>query len=123
MGVLPTWRRRGAGRALVERAASWARAQGYSLLHVKTLAPDDPDPGYAATRAFYTAAGFRPLETCRRSGVRRTPACSWCDRSEPAAAAARPRARAGTRSCDPVPALAVPQAPAASSSASGVGAV
>jgi hypothetical protein len=30
---------------------------------VKTLAPSDPDPGYEATRAFYAAAGFRPLET------------------------------------------------------------
>jgi GNAT superfamily N-acetyltransferase len=63
MGVLPAWQRRGAGRALVERAASYARAEGFSLLHVKTLAPSDPDPGYAATRAFYAAAGFRPLET------------------------------------------------------------
>jgi GNAT superfamily N-acetyltransferase len=63
MGVLPAWHRRGAGRALVERAASYARAEGYSLLHVKTLAPSDPDPGYGATRAFYAAAGFRPLET------------------------------------------------------------
>jgi GNAT superfamily N-acetyltransferase len=62
MGVLPAWRRRGAGRALVARAASYARGEGFSLLHVKTLAPSDPDPGYAATRAFYAAAGFRPLE-------------------------------------------------------------
>ena len=62
MGVLPAWHRRGAGRALVERAASYARAEGFSLLHVKTLAPTDPDPGYAATRAFYAAAGFVPLE-------------------------------------------------------------
>lgn len=62
MGVLPAWHRRGIGRALVERAASFARAEGYSLLHVKTLAPSDPDPGYAATRAFYAASGFRPLD-------------------------------------------------------------
>jgi GNAT superfamily N-acetyltransferase len=62
MGVLPAWRRHGAGRALVERAAAWARAGRYTLLHVKTLAPSDPDPGYAETRAFYIAAGFRPLE-------------------------------------------------------------
>lgn len=62
MGVLPAWHRRGAGRALVERAATYARAEGYSLLHVKTLAPSDPDPGYAATRAFYLRLGFRPLE-------------------------------------------------------------
>ena len=62
MGVMPAWHRRGAGRALVERAAAYARAEGYSLLHVKTLAPSDPDPGYAATRAFYLRLGFRPLE-------------------------------------------------------------
>jgi GNAT superfamily N-acetyltransferase len=62
MGVLPSWRGRGAGRALVERAASHARAEGYSLLHVKTLAPSHPDPGYAETRAFYASVGFRPLE-------------------------------------------------------------
>jgi GNAT superfamily N-acetyltransferase len=62
MGVLPSWCRRGIGRALVERAASYARAEGYGLLHVKTLAPSDPDPGYAATRAFYASTGFRPLE-------------------------------------------------------------
>ena len=62
MGVLPAWHRRGIGRALVERAAAYARSEQYSLLHVKTLAPSDPDPGYAATRAFYRAAGLRPLE-------------------------------------------------------------
>ena len=62
MGVLPSWHRRGIGRALVERAASHARAEGFSLLHVKTLAPSHPDPGYAATRAFYASMGFRPLE-------------------------------------------------------------
>jgi GNAT superfamily N-acetyltransferase len=62
MGVLPAWHRRGVGRALVERAAAHARADGFSLLPVKTLAPRDPDPGYAATRAFYAAMGFRPLE-------------------------------------------------------------
>ena len=62
MGVLPAWRRRGVGRALVERAESHARGEGFSLLHVKTLAPSDPDPGYTATRAFYAAVGFLPLE-------------------------------------------------------------
>ncbi len=62
MGVLPAWHRRGVGHALVECADSYARTEGFSLLHVKTLAPSDPDPGYAATRAFYAALGFRPLE-------------------------------------------------------------
>jgi len=62
MAVLPGEHRRGAGRALVERAATYARAEGFALLHVKTLAPSDPDVSYAATRAFYAAVGFLPLE-------------------------------------------------------------
>jgi GNAT superfamily N-acetyltransferase len=62
MAVLPGEHRRGVGRALVERAAAYARADGSALLHVKTLAPSDPDPGYAATRAFYAAVGFVALE-------------------------------------------------------------
>jgi GNAT superfamily N-acetyltransferase len=62
MGVRPEHHRRGIGRALVERAAAYARAEGFALLHVKTLAPSDPDPGYAGTRAFYEALGFVPLE-------------------------------------------------------------
>jgi GNAT superfamily N-acetyltransferase len=62
MAVLPGYHRRGIGAALVERAAAYARAEGVTLLHVKTLAPSDPDPGYAATRRFYEAVGFVPLE-------------------------------------------------------------
>jgi len=62
MAVLPGEQRGGVGRALVERAAAYGRAGGYTLLHVKTLAPSDPDPSYAATRAFYAAVGFLPLE-------------------------------------------------------------
>ena len=64
MAVLPGEHRRGVGRALVERAAAYARDEGFSLLHVKTLAPTprDPYPPYAATRAFYAAVGFVPLE-------------------------------------------------------------
>lgn len=62
IAVLPRWHRRGVGGALLDRAEAHARAEGCELLHVKTLAPSDPDPGYAATRAFYLARGFRPLE-------------------------------------------------------------
>jgi GNAT superfamily N-acetyltransferase len=62
LAVLQQQHRRGIGRALVERAATYARAEGFTLLHVKTLAPSDPDPGYAATRRFYEALGFLPLE-------------------------------------------------------------
>ncbi len=62
MAVLPGWHRRGVGRTLVEGATVYARAEGFELFHVKTLAASDPDPGYAATRAFYLSLGFRPLE-------------------------------------------------------------
>jgi ribosomal protein S18 acetylase RimI-like enzyme len=62
MGVLQAWHRRGVGGALVACAAAYAVAEGFALLHVKTLAPSDPDPGYAATRAFYLSQGFLPLE-------------------------------------------------------------
>lgn len=62
MAVLPGAHRRGLGRALVERAAAYARAEAFTLLHVKTLAPSDPYPPYAVTRAFYGAVGFMALE-------------------------------------------------------------
>jgi GNAT superfamily N-acetyltransferase len=64
MAVRQNEHRRGVGRALVERAAAYARAAGFALLHVKTLAPtpNDPYPPYEATRAFYAAVGFMPLE-------------------------------------------------------------
>ncbi len=54
--------RRGIGRALVERAAAYARAGGFTLLHVKTLAPEIQDEEYAGTRAFYDSVGFVALE-------------------------------------------------------------
>lgn len=62
MGVLRGCQRHGVGRALVEAARAHARAGGFAYLSVKTLAPSHPDPGYAATRAFYIAMGFSPLE-------------------------------------------------------------
>jgi hypothetical protein len=40
-------------------------ADGVEFLQVKTLAPSKPDEGYARTRAFYLARGFRPLEEFR----------------------------------------------------------
>lgn len=62
MGVLPTVHRQGVGRALVQAAEAFLRTQGIEYLQVKTLAPSHPDEGYARTRAFYLALGFRPLE-------------------------------------------------------------
>lgn len=62
MAVDAGYHRSGIGRALVERAERTARLDGHSLLEVKTLGPSHPSPEYAATRHFYEAVGFLPLE-------------------------------------------------------------
>ena len=62
MGVQREQHRRGTGRALVAAAEAWCRAHGILYLHVKTLGPSRPSRGYDATRAFYEALGFVPLE-------------------------------------------------------------
>jgi coenzyme F420-0:L-glutamate ligase/coenzyme F420-1:gamma-L-glutamate ligase len=62
MGVRRAQHRRGIGRALVAAAESWCRVRGIPYLHVKTLGPSRPDPGYDATRSFYEAVGFVALE-------------------------------------------------------------
>jgi ribosomal protein S18 acetylase RimI-like enzyme len=62
MAVRPEHHRQGVGRALLLHAeASLARA-GVEFLQVKTLSARADDEGYAKTRAFYLAYGFRPLE-------------------------------------------------------------
>jgi ribosomal protein S18 acetylase RimI-like enzyme len=62
MAVLPGVQRSGIGQALVDSAEGYARGLGVEYMQVKTLGPSNPDPGYAKTRAFYEALGFRPLE-------------------------------------------------------------
>jgi ribosomal protein S18 acetylase RimI-like enzyme len=62
MAVLPEFHRRGIGRALLSHAESILATDGVEFLQVKTLAASRPDEGYAKTRAFYLAYGFRPLE-------------------------------------------------------------
>jgi len=62
LGVLPEMHHRGVGRALLARVEGYLREQGVEYLQVKTLSASHPDPGYAKTRAFYEAIGFRPLE-------------------------------------------------------------
>jgi ribosomal protein S18 acetylase RimI-like enzyme len=62
MGVKRAWHRRGTGRRLVEAAAQLAAARGARFLTVKTLSPSNPDTNYAATRLFYEAVGFLPIE-------------------------------------------------------------
>jgi GNAT superfamily N-acetyltransferase len=61
MGVAPGRQREGIGRALLAAAEGWLRERGAAYLTVKTLSATHPDPGYAATRAFYAAMGFVPL--------------------------------------------------------------
>jgi GNAT superfamily N-acetyltransferase len=62
LGVRPELHRSGIGRALVERAEAFARAEGVPFLTVKTLSSRAPDEGYARTRAFYTGMGFLPVD-------------------------------------------------------------
>lgn len=62
MAVDPSWNRRGVGRALVDAAAARLGADGVRVLHVKTLGPAHPDPGYAGTRVFHQEVGFVPLD-------------------------------------------------------------
>jgi GNAT superfamily N-acetyltransferase len=62
IGVLKPYHGQGIGKALVEAATRRALAEGARLLSVKTLGASHPDTDYAATRAFYLAAGFLPVE-------------------------------------------------------------
>jgi N-acetylglutamate synthase-like GNAT family acetyltransferase len=62
MAIHPEYHHGGIGRNLVETAKTHARGLGVEYMQVKTLGPSNPDTGYAKTRAFYEALGFRPLE-------------------------------------------------------------
>lgn len=62
MAVDRSRHRRGIGRALVAAAEAAARADGVTVMSVKTLGPSHPDPGYADTRRFYAAVGYQPVE-------------------------------------------------------------
>lgn len=61
LGVAPDRHRQGIGRQLFDAALAHARNQGCSTMTVETLGPSDPDEGYARTRKFYEAMGFKPL--------------------------------------------------------------
>jgi GNAT superfamily N-acetyltransferase len=62
MAVRRDRQRQGHGRRLVEAAEEHLRKRGVEYLQVKTLGPSRPSRGYEATRRFYEACGFRPLE-------------------------------------------------------------
>lgn len=63
IAVRPEAHRLGIGRALIDAAERWQREQTATrFLQVKTLSPSREDVNYAATRKFYAALGFAPLE-------------------------------------------------------------
>jgi GNAT superfamily N-acetyltransferase len=62
MAVRPEHHRHGIGRLMLRHLESSLAEAGVEYLQVKTLSAAHPDPGYAETRAFYLAQGFRPLE-------------------------------------------------------------
>jgi GNAT superfamily N-acetyltransferase len=62
MAVLREHHREGIGRRMLERAEGMLAKDGVEFLQVKTLSSRRHDEGYARTRAFYEACGFRPLE-------------------------------------------------------------
>jgi GNAT superfamily N-acetyltransferase len=62
MAVKPGHHRTGVGTAMLRRVEARLADSGVEFLQVKTLSAARPDAGYDATRAFYLAYGFRPLE-------------------------------------------------------------
>jgi len=62
MGIDPAYHHQGIGKALMDAAESYLRAEDVEYLQVKTLSAAHSDPGYARTRAFYERMGFRPLQ-------------------------------------------------------------
>ena len=62
IGVDPEHRRSGIGRALLKHVEENATTGLTKLLHMKTLAPSDPDLNYVETRMFWEASGFIPMD-------------------------------------------------------------
>jgi ribosomal protein S18 acetylase RimI-like enzyme len=62
MAVRADRRRRGIGRALIDRLSEQLAAERRRVLLVLTVSPSDPgeepDDGYQSTRAFYRSTGF-----------------------------------------------------------------
>jgi N-acetylglutamate synthase-like GNAT family acetyltransferase len=62
IGVSPDERRKGIGKRLLTYVENDATTPDTKLLHMKTLAPSDPDPSYAETRAFWESRGYIPMD-------------------------------------------------------------
>ena len=54
--------RRGIGRQLIADLEARLSSDGVHLLQAKTTGPSHSSPAYAATRLFFQAVGFEPLE-------------------------------------------------------------
>jgi len=83
MGVRAERQRRGIGTALLESAEAFLREHGVEYLQVKTLGPSHPSRNYAATRRFYAARGFRPLEELTAIWGEENPCLIMVKRLEP----------------------------------------
>lgn len=59
---IPAAQGAGVGRLLVDTIVAQLQADGCAMLTVHTVGPSFEHAGYAATRAFYRALGFIPLE-------------------------------------------------------------
>jgi ribosomal protein S18 acetylase RimI-like enzyme len=66
MAVHPLFHHCGIGRSLMRAAEAYAKEQKIEYMQVKTLGPSRPDDGYARTRAFYEAMGYRPMEELKQ---------------------------------------------------------
>lgn len=62
MGVKQDYHHQGIGRMLIGCCERYCAEHGMEFLTVKTLDESRESVGYARTRAFYLAMGFRPLE-------------------------------------------------------------
>jgi ribosomal protein S18 acetylase RimI-like enzyme len=62
LGIKRAWHRHGLGRLMFDHVEADLRRRGFRLLTVKTVGGDNPGPEYSATRRFYEAIGFGPVE-------------------------------------------------------------
>lgn len=62
LGILKKYHRQGLGRQLINVVSQYGVNNGFKFLTVKTLDSSAIYPPYDATRAFYSAENFFPLE-------------------------------------------------------------
>jgi hypothetical protein len=74
MAVKSDYRRHGIGRLMLRSIEERLAADRVEFLQVKTLRAARVDEGYAKTRSFWLACGFRPLEEFRTLWDPSTPA-------------------------------------------------